>query len=55
MLVAPGDHVILFMNNIDDRSYLVNECCGRNGKTVTRVRTLNWFIIEGDYQARSAW
>ena len=55
MLIAPGNHVVLFAEQIDDGAFLVCECCGRNGKTVKRIRTLNWFVTVGQYQAMTPW
>ncbi|MBE5951664.1 MAG: SH3 domain-containing protein [Lachnospiraceae bacterium] len=55
MLVAPGDHVVLFVEWMDERTILATESAIRDGRVTIHPRTLNSFLIENTFQMRSPW
>ena len=55
MLVAPGDHVVLFVEWLDERTMLATESAIRDGRVTIHPRTLNSFLLENSFQMRTPW
>ena len=55
LLVWPGEHVIFFLEWLDNTTMLVSESNVRNGKVITHPKTLNELIVGVEYQMRSPW
>lgn len=55
IFVYPGEHVIFFMDWLDDATILVSEAAVREGKVSVHPKPLNEFVISGQYQIRSPW
>lgn len=55
ILVAPGDHIVLFIDWLDDGTMLATEAAIRDGRITIHPRTINSFLIESTFQMRSPW
>ena len=55
MLVYPGEHVIFFMEWINDSTMLIGESARREGKVIIHPKSLNELVVNGMYQMRSPW
>jgi len=53
--VYPGEHVIFFLDWVDEATVLVSEAAVREGKVSVHPKPLNEFVISGQYQIRSPW
>ena len=55
LLVAPGDHVILFCEWIDEGTWLVAESAIRAGKVIVHPMSLNSLVVVQTYQMNTPW
>lgn len=55
ILVHPGEHVIFYLERLDEATLLVSESNVRNGKVVIHPKSLNELAVSGMYQMRSPW
>ena len=53
--VAPGDHIVLFLEWLDDGTFLASEAAIRDGRVTIHPRTVNSFLIESTFQMRTPW
>jgi len=55
ILVYPGEHIIFFIEWMDETTMLVGESAKREGKVVIHPKSLNELVVNGRYQMRSPW
>lgn len=55
IFVAPSDHIVIFLEWIDEGTILASEAAIRDGRVTIHPRTINSFLIEGTFQMRSPW
>lgn len=53
ILVWPGEHVIFFLEWLDNATMLVSESNVRNGKVITHPKTINELVVGVEYQMRT--
>lgn len=53
MLVAPGSHVLMFYDVLDEGNFLAAEATTRDGKAVLHPKSWNELLVQGKYQMRS--